>query len=422
MPSETLSYRARWIFPVDAEPIAGGSVQIETGQITAVHAGRDPRAVDLGNTAIIPGLINAHTHLEFSDLAEPIRPPRPFADWIRAVVARRRNRSVNPAETISRGLRECRQNGTTLLGETATDAWPADAIPDDSPRVVVFRELLGLPADQTPGQLAIAREHLQAGDDPLEDDGADPIAVRGISPHAPYSVHPDLFHALVDLAAEFHAPLAIHLAETKVELELLEHGTGELARMLDELGVWQNDAIPRETRPLDYLRPLAKLDRVLIIHGNYLSPDEIEFLAQHSNLAVVYCPRTHAYFGHSEHPWQELLGRGVTIALGTDSRASNPDLSLWQELLFLRARHLEVDPGVLLSLGTINGARALGFDQQTGSLTPGKSADLAVVSLRAEENSDPFSLLFAAGNRITATMKAGRWISLSDEHAHGPVS
>ena len=412
MDSGRQSYRARWVFPVDAEPIENGTVEIDAGQIAAVHAARDPQAVDLGNAAVIPALVNSHTHLEFSDLAEPIHPPQPFTDWIRALVAHRRSRPANPAEAISLGLDESRQNGTMLLGEIAGGGHGEGATrrhgdmredrrvaASPRPRVVLFRELLGLRPDQAAGQLAIAREHLEAGDD-----GSGLIVTRGISPHAPYSVHPDLFGSLVDLAAERHAPLAIHLAETRAELELLEHGTGEFAEMLQDFGVWQADAIPRSTRPLDYLQPLAKLERALIVHGNYLSSDEIEFIAQHPNLAVVYCPRTHAYFGHAEHPWQELLSGGVTVALGTDSRASNPDLSLWKELLFLRARHPQVNPRTLLELGTIAGARALGFDHQTGTLTPGKPANLAVVSLPAEDNTDPFALLFAPQNRISAVI------------------
>src|SRR5262249_48639500 len=122
------------------------------------------------------------------------------------------------------------------------------------------------------------------------------------------------------------------------------------------------------------------------------------------------CPRTHAYFGHAPHPWRLMLLRGINVALGTDSRASNPDLSLWNELLFLHDRFPDLPKGELLSLGTLAGARALGLDGETGSLTPGKRSDLAVVSLSIGSPGDAFGALFRAENRITAVMREGGWL------------
>ena len=234
--------------------------------------------------------------------------------------------------------------------------------------------------------------------------------IRGLSPHAPYSVHPDLFRGLVDLAVARRAPVAMHLAETREELQLLADGTGDFVRFLEELGVWRPDAIPPGSRPLDYLRELARVEVALAIHGNYLAPDEIEFLVGHSNVSVVYCPRTHAFFRHAVHPWQMLLAKGINVALGTDSRASNPDLSVWNELLFLRRLAPDFDPAALLKLATWNGALAMGLGHETGTLDVGKSADLAVVEFAGGDSTDPYELLFNPGNRIARTMSGGRWI------------
>lgn len=423
---KSTSLRARWVFPVDAEPLENGTVEIEDGRITAVHASRDPRAVDLGNAAVIPGLVNAHTHLEFSDFDEPVAPASGgFTDWIRAVVGHRRERNTGPAETIQSGLAECAQSGTTLLGEIATEGWSPDNFSSASPGAVVFRELIGPLPEQRTEQLEIARRHLQVSESEVRSPERkigdrdfpalrSPLSaldsLRGLSPHAPYSMHPDLFRDLVGLAEEHDAPLAMHLAETRAELELLEHGTGEFAEMLREFGVWRDEAIPRGNRPLDYLEPLSRLRHALVVHGNYLADDEIDLLARHPNLSLVYCPRTHAFFGHAEHPWRELLRRGGNVALGTDSRASNPDLSLWNELTFLRKRSPEIPPRTLLELGTIHGARALGLDAGTGSLTPGKAADLAVVQFDANGSGDPHELLFDCSRRVSGTMRAGIWI------------
>ena len=205
--------------------------------------------------------------------------------------------------TIAQGLSEATGSGTQIIGEIATDRLVPRGVSksaDASARLVVFRELLGLLPERIEEQLAIANRH-------LEEAAADeqPTIVRGLSPHAPYSVHPELFHRLVGLCREHQAPLAMHLAETRAELELLSHGRGELVEMLSAFGAWRENIIPRSTRILDYLKPLADVECGLIVHGNYLSDEDIGFLAEHPHLSVVYCPRTHAYFGHQNHPWPQ---------------------------------------------------------------------------------------------------------------------
>lgn len=392
----TSTFRARWIFPVEGEPLENGTVEIVDGRIAAVHDRHDPRAINLGNVALIPGLVNTHTHLELSDIDTPIGPSSPFTAWLRAVIGHRRARSAAlPPEQSSRhalvaGGLESDASGSTLVGDIVSSLWSETALPPHRPRIVAFFECLGLRPDQHDAQLAGARRHLQE----WSRDANSPRVIRGLSPHAPYSVHPRLYQALVDLAAEFRAPLAVHLAESHGELELLAQGTGEFVQFLQELGVWQPDSIPHGSRPLDYLRPLQALEHALVIHGNYLVADELDFLAGRSNITVVYCPRTHAYFGHTSHPWREMLDRGICVALGTDSRASNPDLSLWNELLFLRTQYPEFDPARLLRLGTLDGAAALGFDSELGTIAPGKAANLAVVALPAVPGTNPYELLF----------------------------
>ena len=380
--------QARWIFPVASEPIAHGAIEIAfDGRIAAVHR-RAPRdAKDLGDVAIVPGLVNAHTHLEFSDLAAPLKPARPFSSWLRALIAYRRQRG-DGTPAVRQGLEESRVSGTAAFGEIVTDDRSAEMLAD-VPGAVLFRELIGLPPETVNGQLEIAERFLQ--DDGGGRSGA---ALRGISPHAPYSVHPELFKRLVALAAQRRAPLTMHLAETQAELELLREGRGELVDFLSGLGVWRDGVIPLGTRPLDYLRPLAALQRVIVAHGNYLDDEELEFVAARRNMAIAYCPRTHAFFGHSEHPWRKLLARGGLVAIGTDGRCSNPDLRVWNELLFLHARFPQCDPAILLQMGTLNGARALGLEAELGTLEPGKAARAAVVRLGQIGIGDPYAELF----------------------------
>lgn len=366
-------------------------VEVAEGLISAIHDRPDPDAVDLGDVALLPGLVNAHTHLEFSDLTTPIQPPRPFTDWIRNLVSHRRSRTRGSKSVVGQGYREATETGTRLMGEIATESWPLD-VNDMTPpgQVVVFRELLGLLPEQSAEQLSIAKTHLESAT--LEEQL---FLIRGLSPHAPYSVHPDLFHQIVSLCREHQAPLAMHLAETQAELELLSQGTGEFVEMLSAFGVWQEGLIPQKSRILDYLEPLADLPRALVVHGNYLNEDEIAFLGKHPNLSVVYCPRTHAYFGHTDHPWPKLVEAGVRVVLGTDSRGSNPDLNLWKEVQFLHRKHPHVPPAQWINWATRDGAIALlGEGTKHGTLQPGHPASFATVPLVNPKATEPYAALF----------------------------
>ncbi|HEY3963134.1 MAG TPA: amidohydrolase family protein [Planctomycetaceae bacterium] len=425
--AQRVSLRARWVFSGCGPPLENATVEITAGRVSAIHNRCDRPSCDLGNAAIIPGLVNAHTHLELSDVTAPLPPASslkkgtvplgkidllrrnhslerdsplfqqaaaPFTDWLKAVMAHRQNRAANVAaddQAVMAGLSESARHGTTTIGDIAArSASRTPAGTHSRMRTVAFLEILGLAPERIAPQLRRAHEYL----------AGDATVIRGISPHAPYSVHPDLLSGLTDMAVKYRAPLAMHLAETRSELELLATGGGEFVPFLQELGVWRDDAIPRGSRPLDYLRELARAERALAIHGNYFDDEEIEFVAAHSNISVVYCPRTHAYFQQAPHPWRKLLSRGVNLALGTDSRASNPDLSLFGEMQFLRKLTPDLDPAHLLQLGTSNGARALGVDDETGTLAVGKSADLAIVSLPESNRNDPCSLLFDPASRI----------------------
>jgi aminodeoxyfutalosine deaminase len=380
--------KARWIFPVASEPIAHGAIEITADRrIDAIHRHVPRGAEDLGDVAIVPGFVNAHTHLEFSDLPAPLSPAQPFTAWMRALVGYRRSRG-DGATAVRRGVEECRRSGTAGFGEIVTQDWAA-ATPADAPGAVLFRELIGFPAETVDERFEIARRFLQ-----VDSGGSAGEGVRGLSPHAPYSVHPKLFERVVALAAERRAPLAMHLAETPAELQLLREGQGELVDLLSDLGAWRSGIVPPGTRPLDYLRPLAALERVVIAHGNYFDDEEIDFVAAHRNLAVAYCPRTHAYFGHAEHPWRKLIARGGLVAIGTDGRCSNPDLSVWNELLFLAGRFPQFDPAILLRMGTLNGARALGLETRLGTLEKGKAARAAIVRLGDVASDDPYGELF----------------------------
>ena len=394
------------MIPVDRPPIENGVVEIHDGRVTAVRSALPHESCeDLGDVAVLPGLVNAHAHLEFSLVEQPFQPALPFTDWIRSLVAYR-HRESTPNSTSQyaayiAGAGEAEMSGTTLLGEIATAGWSELFEPSDSLHVVAFRELIGLQSETIKQQLEIASEWL-ANNVQLDS------VTYGLSPHAPYSVAPELLRKSVELAKRFDAPVAMHLAETREELEVLAHGRGEFVEMLKSFGAWPEGGLPIGRRPLDILRVLADAPRALVVHGNYLTEDEIKFIATRPQMSVVYCPRTHEFFQHEPHPWRQLLEKGANVAIGTDGRGSNPDLSVWNELLFLRKRFPDVAPSTLLELSTLAGARALGYEAVCGTITVGKRADLVVVSLNDTTLSrDPLEALFEPQSRVVRTICGG---------------
>ena len=421
---ERFSLRARWVFPVVAVPVENGVVTVERGRVVGVgeHCGASDTndlgdVIDLGNVALLPGFVNAHTHLEFSDLTEPLgRARMAFSDWIREIVTARRAAlaTLNEDErrrarilAVERGLAECRANGVTTVGDIATPGWPAECFADDEASAVVFHELIGLSLDRGDELLAAAREHVARANSV----GASWRAA--FSPHAPYTVSPQVIEQVCRLSAESLVPVAMHLAESFEELELLGSHSGPFVDVLAELGAWHAGAIPRGIRPLDYLRLLATAHRALVIHGNFLVQDEIEFLAaQRDRMSVVYCPRTHAYFHAGEYPLRQLLAAGAHVAVGTDSRGSNPDLSVLEELRFIARRYSDVDPATILRLGTWNAARALGLEKEVGSLEAGKRADFAVVALPDTAETNSHRLLFESDTKVVATFCAGKRLAV----------
>jgi aminodeoxyfutalosine deaminase len=399
-PGREWSLTARWVFPVDGPPLERGCIAIQGDGIVAVEAhGRRRADVDLGNVAVLPGFVNAHTHLDLTGLRGLAPPSADFTAWLRTVIGHRRERtSAQVKVDVRTGLAESLACGTTLLGDIAGMglSWPALA---KAPlRSVVFYELLGLPRDR-------AAEAWDAALPWLEGHPATATCRPGLSPHAPYSVRAALFRAAAELAHRHGLPLAIHLAETKDELTLLQSHDGPFVAFLTSLGVWKPQGLVGSAEEVIDLN--GEVPRVLFAHGNYLNPAA----PVPSGGSIVYCPRTHAAFGHAPHPFRHFLARGVRVALGTDSLASNPDLSVLNEARFLHQQHPDVPGSVLLRMATLAGAEALGWHDETGSLTPGKSADLVVLPLPPDDAADPHRLVFASNLPVQAVLCRGQWVS-----------
>ncbi len=375
--------RARYVFPVDRPPIEHGVVTIEGEWITAVGTKVEaPDVTDLGPLALLPGLVNSHTHLEFSHLRRPLGTAgMRLVDWIRLVIAERGRGDYSAPLAIEDGIHESLDCGVTGIGEITSVDVPAHFFPRFD--LTLFAEVIGFSRARTLSALGAVTVRLLPRDMPDSYIGRATADIHfGISPHAPYTVSPDLLKHLIGLARDRGLPVAMHLAESAEELELLNVGTGPFQELLEERSMWDASAIPRGSRPLDYLRMLAEAPRALVIHGNYLDEEERAFLSAHADrMSLIYCPRTHDYFRHPPYPLPQLMAAGVRVALGTDSRASNPDLNLFAEMQHVAKAFPSIDPHAVLRMGTISGAEALGREAELGSITPGKLANLVAMRL-----------------------------------------
>ena len=388
--SESRTYTGRWVFPVSGPPLANGTVTMRGDRVEAVepHGTRTPDE-NLGNCAIVPGLVNPHTHLDLSGARGLIPPTDPdhFTDWLRGVIAYRRSRTAEQTQAdIRTGLAECLRFGTTLLGDIASEGASWEPLAASRVRAVVFYEQIGLSVARSTeafkARTLWRREH------------PDSVTCRtAASPHAPYSASGPLIRAI----ASHGWTMTVHLAESPAEMELIEHRSGPFREFLESLGIWEPDQIADSLRFI--LWRTQRAPHVLFAHGNYLPPDA----KLKPNQSIVYCPRTHAAFGHPPHPFREFLARGVRVCLGTDSLASNPDLDVLAEARFVRSRYPDFAGDQLLRMITLSGAEALGWADECGSLEAGKSADFVVVPMPDTDADDPHELLFAdhAGERRT---------------------
>ena len=343
------------------------------------HTESATETFDWGDAIIMPGLVNAHAHLELTALHRRLTEFSSFTDWALKLINERR--AWTPGDyrrSTEEGARLALMSGTTLVGDVASgNGW--DALSDEYPRRVVFEETLGL--DPYLAEPAMAKIH--ALFDQADRGMLRSLHVHAVSPHAPYSTSGELYRRVAALAQSRKMPWTTHIAETLAELRFFEKGDGEFRVFLTRLG-----ALPENWRAPG-IHPIAWLDALgilgpscLLVHCNYLTDNVIDSITR-SKSSVVFCPRSHAFFGHGSHPVRRLLDAGVTVALGTDSLASNDSLSLLDEMRYLYVRRKDLTPEEILRAGTINGAAALGFGDRLGYLAPGLFADMTVLNLPA---------------------------------------
>lgn len=355
MDAEAWSLKARWVVPVTTPPLENGVVDIVGDKITGVRRG-GAATVDLGEVILLPGLVNAHTHLDLTGFSRAVSPPATFAEWIRTVI---RHRLAESAEqrlaAVRSGIRQSMAHGVSLLGDISVDGSSGRLLEGFPLGGTVYHEILGVNESRAAQTRQVAEMWLKEG----------PTArvVRGISPHAPYSTHRELFQ----WAAGRGIPAQIHLAETDEEMALLATGTGPLVDMLRDLGLWPAaDSLLSMAGLLDLMGARSPRAPLGLVHANHLPVEMVSQLGPETTL--IHCPRTHAWFGREPFPIAAWMKAGVRIALGTDGEACAPDLDVLAEARALFARLPNLAPALILSMCTVNGAAALGWEGLQGAL------------------------------------------------------
>ena len=373
-------YSAEWVLPMTGEPMHRASISIENGRIIAVGDAVAAQGTDLGHTAVMPALVNAHTHLELSYLRGRVPRTEKFIDWIRTVIAVRR-RYPDPADpdivdAAHVAIAEAHATGTGLLGDISNTLVTAPLLREASLPAQIFYELLRFNAADAESMVRDARAKADAAAAP----GGD---VRvSLAPHAPYSVSPALFAAIrADLDARSGQVTSVHLGESPEETEFIQRGSGPWRVLLEELGVWTDAWHPPGTSPVAYLEQIGFLDRrVLAVHGVQFDGDDLDRLRAR-DMTIVSCPRSNQYVGVGAPPLEAFYAMKVNVALGTDSLASVPDLNMFAELAEARRLAPRVPARTLLESATRRGAAALGFADDYGTLEVGKRAQIIAVAV-----------------------------------------
>ena len=373
--------RARFLLPISAPPIENGAVAIEGNRVAAVgdaagvmSANQGP-VLDLGDVALMPGLINAHCHLDYSMMRHAINPPRSFTAWVKRINALKRSLDDDDyLAAIAKGFAEAKRWGTTTIGNIESFPELMLRMPPSPLRTWWFHEMIDirhrLPTERA---LAGALSFFAARTRPLD--------FFGLSPHAPYTASATLYRLARECSGQLAMPLTTHVAESREEMEMFRDKTGPLYEFLD--GLQRPMADCGGHSPFTYLWRSGAIDATwILVHMNELNDEDFGILGSMPRGAgphVVHCPGSHRYFQHTPFQYRRLRDLGVNLCVATDSLASTSSLSLFNELRELQRTNPWLTPEQLLRTVTVNPARALQREHDLGKIAPGALADLIAI-------------------------------------------
>ena len=409
-----LLLRARAVVPVSQPPICDGAVLISGNRIAAVGRSRDlaagPRipTLDLGEVALMPGLVNAHCHLDYTNMAGEFPPPKVFTDWLKVITSAKSQWSYSDyAESWLSGARMLVRTGTTTVGdieavpELLPEVWNSTPL-----RVLSFLEMTGI-RSRRPAR-AILKDAVERIDSLLPS-----RCWMGLSPHSPYATLPELLRLSAVTAHRRRLLLTIHVAESAQEFEMFASSHGEMFDWLQRSGRDMSDC--GLGSPVQHLERCGALgDNLLAVHVNYLATKDAALLGKRK-VNVVHCPRSHSYFKHEPFPLRQLTKTRVNICLGTDSLASvykarraPVELNLFDEMRALAASQPSLRPREILEMATLNGARALAMPGRIGQLSPRSFADLIAIPF-AGKLADIYDAVLHHPGNVAGSMIDGEW-------------
>jgi aminodeoxyfutalosine deaminase len=398
--------RARIVVTMHGAPIENGAVAVsgnrivDVGRFDEVKARNAGNAVDLGEQALLPGLINAHCHLDYTCLRGKIAPQKSFTDWIRAINAEKSELSpTDYVASINDGFEEAKRFGTSAIANLT--GFP-ELIPQVQPpiRTCWFAELIDIRAPEQTNELVDAAIETLGRARP-------PGAPWGLAPHALFTASKDLFRRCEEIAQQEHILLTTHLAESREEMEMFRDGSGPLYEFMKNIGRPMNDC-GNETPLGLFVGALGDraLPQWIVAHLNELCESDFALLERsNSKFHIVHCPRSHNYFGHSPFAFDRLRSLGFDICVGTDSLASNESLSLFAEMRAFQKEFRSVSPEEIFRMVTLNPARALRYENVLGQIRPGFGADL--IAVPCSGSPDIFEQIVACDAPVSWSMVNG---------------
>ena len=403
---------------------AGSIVDVgKFGDIKTRNAGE---ILDLGEQALLPGLINAHCHLDYTCLRGKIPPQKSFVDWIQAINAEKA--TLSPKDyiaSINDGFAEAGRFGTTTVANLT--AFP-ELIPQIQPpiRACWFAELIDVRMPERADEIvdvaieSLCRARPLATPEPVHGGGG-PDAPWGLAPHALFTASENLFCRCEEMAQRDNVLLTTHLAESREEMQMFHDASGPLYEFLKNIGRPMDDCgsktpfglfldsigrggSPNRPRAIEVNRPYHSW---IVTHLNELTESDFELLEKSApKFHIVHCPRSHNYFGHSPFAFERLRSIGFNVCLGTDSLASNESLSLFDEMRAFQKNFPGVSPEEILRMVTVNPARALRQEDGLGRIRPGFEADL--VAVPCPGSTDVFEQIISCNAAVSWSMVNGK--------------